>query len=164
MTEHSQNSQNGSEKKTMEKTSKVTQIEGELRNKGWNVEKYVSFMITSGEQVVGELSVFDQAFVKFDELLDGRAVKIIGPKRFVRLQQMSPQGISVLMLIGEWDVVDPKEGHLWIKPITGFRWADQDLATYEELISMVEEFVKRSSMAKAMAAGLVMPGNVRPKV
>lgn len=147
----------------MEKTKRAQQIEEELGKKELKPWLYATFTMAGTDQVIGELTEGDRSNVAFEELLDGKPVKVMNPKRFIRVQQMAPGGggLSIMTLLGDWDLLSSKDSHIWIRPTGGFMWADQDPKSYENLLENLAEYVQRQMLNRAAEAGLTL-GGVRP--
>lgn len=168
MTEHSPNSQNGHEKKTQEKierSKRIEQLEEHLGDKGWNVHRFASFVISHNEQIIGELPE-DTCNTEMEALLGRDCIQILAPKRFIRIQQMSPStgAITITTMLGGFDLLSDQGSHIWVKPLSGYKWRDQDDESYLALLTSFAEYLERQVIGRAEEAGLKLPGSVRPRM
>src|SRR5579872_3084600 len=98
MTRPSHSYRRGAEKKMMEKTERVRQIETDLGKKGVRVERLATFLLpNSDDQLIGELDdsygVLDKVYGDFKTILEThRFIKVLQPKRFLRIQQVTQAG------------------------------------------------------------------------
>lgn len=129
--------------------SRLNELQRELTDKGVNIPRLCVAILGGNDQVFGEI-VNDEGKVNPNEW-----VYIKDPKRFLRLQQMTQQGIVTNFIIGDMDMVE--SGKARFLP-TGFYFIS-DLGEESQLamLSLYMNFIDRKREATAREAGLVIP-------
>lgn len=77
----------------------LLEIDSEMKKFGVNPELLAVLGVNGSEQFIGEIQG------KPPEIVNKR-ICLKNPKRFMRVQQMTPQGLAVQFLIGDLDMVE----------------------------------------------------------
>jgi hypothetical protein len=148
MNEPSQNSRQGESL-----TTKLKQLEANLREKGVDVASLAVVSVNGTEQVIGEV---DRHLVPRDAHLVGFRLTVKNPKRFLRLQRVANGGIVTDFIIGDMDMISG--GYLEIIPAFGYRLSDLNEESQTEMLSLYTEYIDRRNANRAAESGLVLPG------
>lgn len=150
MTTNSQSSQN--EEKKSPATEALDQLKKQLREKRIKVEDLVVVSINAGETIIGEL-ITSQSQGE-EKTLTG-PLKVRNPKRIIRLQQMSQQGLSIQFMVGDLDMLE--SGTIQVRSNLGYLIEDISVESQTALLHLYRDFLDRKAENRAREAGLHLP-------
>jgi hypothetical protein len=100
------------------------------------------------EQIIGEI------IGEPSSLVIG-SVKVKDPKRYLRIQQMTQEGLSISFMIGDLDMMD--SGTVEARPNWGYYVKDMGTRGQTDLLRLYVDFLERRSVNRAKEAGLHLP-------
>jgi len=128
-----------------------------LRDKGVKVEDLAVIGLSSTEQLIGEL-ITSQSEGE-EKTLTG-PLKLRNPKRFLRMQQMTEQGLAIQFMIGDLDMMD--SGTVQVRGTFGYMLEDMGVEGQTSMLKLYLDMIQRKHMNRAREAGLHLPAGLQP--
>jgi hypothetical protein len=95
--------------------------------------------VGASEQILGEIQ-WPEGDVRAPGKIVGKAVLLKNPKRFMRLQTVTPKGVAVQFLIGDMDMVE--SGIIQVFPVYGYYLRDLDPQSFGSMLELYREFLE----------------------
>jgi hypothetical protein len=134
------------------KTEKEVALLQTLEDAGVETQALAVFITGAGEQLIGECL---EGYVLKNKSLVGVPYTVKNPKRFIRIQNVSREGMSIQFMIGDLDMIE--EGEVEVIANIAYWLEKQGDTTREEMLALYVQFLERKIRNKAVAAGLVLP-------
>lgn len=149
----SNDSSNSPDAVTTTKTTELEALQNELKEKGVDTERLAILML-GGEQILGEV----QEVMPLGTLVGG-LLRVKNPKRYMRLQRMTPDGsaMAVDVFVGGLDLIDDDGSEIQLLPVGGYWLKSLGPSSQRELMNTLLMFFKHKLMARVKKAGLITP-------
>ena len=151
MTEPTQNSPSEEKPKT-----RLDKLKEDLKTKDVSWDDMAVLMFGANEQIIGEIiAIPDAKGIDFDYRLVNLSREIKNPKRFARLQRVTPKGITVDFIVGDLDLVE--SGVMQVFAVGGYWISELGEESQGALLSLYYDFLKNKEAARVASSGLIIP-------
>lgn len=133
----------------MNDSNLIADLKAALKNEGIKDPDNLAVVQVGNDSIIGEL------FATVDAIMKLEPVILTGPKRFVRIQRMAPEGgLNVEYAIIDFDAMTSGEGQITVRPAMVY-WVDQAGTDGQlTLLKMLLGYFDASRKRRAAAAGI----------
>lgn len=138
--------------------AELEQLRAYLSDKGVDTQSLGVWTVAANELALGECSV------KSPDAPGPFQATIANPKRFYRLTQVGPGGMSINYMIGDWDLID--QGFLDVNASAMYYLRHQSIQAQIDTLNLYKQYFERRAAARVLEAGLVTPSSsiIRPNL
>lgn len=131
--------------------NELATIHKDLHEKGLEAEDLAVFIIGSGEMIIGEC-------VKPGDggSIADRIMSVKNPKRYLRIQVMKPDSMSVNQIIFDLDALE-YGGKIDVKAPAAYWVRDQSVEGQITICAILMGYFQQKVMSRAAAAGIIAP-------
>lgn len=127
----------------------LEKLRSQVSDKGYDPNELAVFFLGGSEMVIGEVKdIYEGALV-------GSTVGIRNPKRYMRLQQVSGQGIAITLFVGDLDCVD--EGTMWVNVPAAYWVRETSERAQIETLKLIMQYFNQRALSRAAEAGIELP-------
>lgn len=129
-------------------------MKAQLRESKYDFEKIAVFMITAGDQILGQVEGDDPSLV-------GRSVTISSPKRFIRLQKATQTGLEMNFLVTDLDMID--DGTVQVHALVAYRLKDLNEESQGRYLGFLLDHLSQREQERRARSGIILPGQSEPR-
>lgn len=134
--------------KEQQRKSELDKVHKFVRDNGINPDELAVFILGPNEMIIGEVNG------RASLLEPGIAVK--NPKRYLRLQQATSQGLSIQLVLCDLDALTG-DGQMYVRANAAYWLKEQSLEGQIGTLSLYIQYFKLKAANKAAEAGLIVP-------
>lgn len=150
MTSPTQNSPTGQPMRKMSEMLPALKAELSKRDVPWN--QLAVLILTAGEQVIGVVSD--------STVLVGQLVHVSSPRRFIRLQKATPEGLTIDFMIADLDMIE--DGKIQVSAIAGYYLHDLSEESQGRYFATLLDHIDMKEQARIKQSGIIMPDGAHP--